>query len=337
MVPTLFLQIFVLGVCVAGFIAVVVNNALHLKPSHRVGLGILIVGLAYFVATALQKFSTTQVVPPVVSNATTTEATPSPPAKQTATPDQGTERTAGEPGNVIAVSNPTKTAASPDAEAATNMEPTSNSLRVEVLYEGPTAAGGVINPRDIMSKELSDVGLEVVLAGATPSRKPTREPPPAVPAPPPTANPADRPRMVLQSPSGLTVKEIFDFVRKAQQGEWINGPEPTDSFLSFSSLLYAASPPPPRKQGFVVVAMRASMRHLNENQGILSTEANMEIAAVSSDGKKIQSVVMMAGPEMVRGFGLDWDRAEEAALKDISAKMCPAFAKDLYQKLTGNK
>jgi hypothetical protein len=46
---------------------------------------------------------------------------------------------------------------------------------------------------------------------------------------------------------------------------------------------------------------------------------------------------MMAGPETVRGFGLDWDRAEETALKDISAKMCPAFAKDLYRKLTGNK
>jgi hypothetical protein len=87
----------------------------------------------------------------------------------------------------------------------------------------------------------------------------------------------------------------------------------------------------------VVVAMRASMRHLNENQGIFSTEAHMEIAAVASNGKKIQSVVMMAGPEMVRGFGLDWDRAEETALKDISAKMCPAFAKDLYQKLTENK
>jgi len=79
------------------------------------------------------------------------------------------------------------------------------------------------------------------------------------------------------------------------------------------------------------------MRHLNENQGIFSTEAHMEIAAVTSEGKRIQSVVMMAGPETVRGFGLDWDRAEETALKDISAKMCPAFAKDLYQKLTGNK
>jgi hypothetical protein len=130
------------------------------------------------------------------------------------------------------------------------------------------------------------------------------------------------------------VKEIFDFVRKAQQGEWMNGPAPTGGFLSLSTPLYAASPP---VHGFVVVAMRASMRHLNENQGIFSTEANMQIAAVTSRGKNIQSVVMMAGPETVRGFGLDWDRAEEAALKDISAKMCPAFAKDLYQKLTGNK
>jgi hypothetical protein len=79
------------------------------------------------------------------------------------------------------------------------------------------------------------------------------------------------------------------------------------------------------------------MQHLNERQGIFSTEANMQIAAVNSDGKRIQSVVLMAGPEMVRGFGVDWERAEEAALKDISTKMCPSFAKNLYQKLTGNK
>ena len=63
----------------------------------------------------------------------------------------------------------------------------------------------------------------------------------------------------------------------------------------------------------------------------------MEIAAVTSDGKNIQSVVMMAGPEMVRGFGRDWDQAEETGLKEVSEKMCPAFAKGLYEKLTGSK
>ncbi len=334
MVPTLFLQIFVLGVCVAGFVAVVVTNQLNLNLPKRVGLGIVIVSLAYFVATALQKASTSQVAPPLVSNATTKEVPPSTPPNQTATPDQRTEKAVGGPGSVIPVSNPTENSAPSEATVADSMGPTSNSLRVEVLYEGPTAAGGVINPRDIMSKELGDAGFEVVLTGATPSRKPAREPAPAAPVPPPTANPADHPRMVLQSPSGLTVKEIFDFVRKAQQGEWMNGPEPTGGFLSFSTPLFAASP---RAPGFVVVAMRASMRHLNENQGIFSTEANMEIAAVTSDGKKIQSVVMMAGPEMVRGFGRDWDQAEETGLKEISEKMCPAFAKDLHEKLIGNR
>jgi hypothetical protein len=130
------------------------------------------------------------------------------------------------------------------------------------------------------------------------------------------------------------VKEIFDFVRKAQQGMWMNAPQPTSGFLSFSTPLYAAAPP---ALGLVVVAMRASMQHLHETQGIFATEANMQIVAITSDGKRVQAVVMVAGPETVRGFGLDWDRAEETALKDISTKMCPAFAKDLYQKLIGNK
>jgi hypothetical protein len=349
MVPTLFLQIFVLGVCATGFVAVVINNGLHVKPPLRIGLGILIMCLAYFVAVKLQKLSSSQVPPPVASNATAKETSPPPPTTETAPPDQPTEKAAGGSGNVIPVSHSAANAASPQAATAESMEPTSNALRVEVLYDGPTAAGGVINPRDIMSKELSDAGLQVVLGGATLYQKPTREAAPAAPVPrtvmnvapepeqqnpQPTAGPSARPRMVLQSPSGLTVKEIFDFVRKAQQGEWMNGPGPAGGFLSFSTPLYAASPPVP---GLVVVAMRASMQHLRETQGIFATEAHMEIAAVTSNGRSIQSVIMMAGPEMVRGFGLDWDRAEETALKDISAKMCPAFAKDLNQKLTGNK
>jgi len=68
MVPTIFLQTFVIGVCVAGFVAVVLTNQLKLNLPKRLGLGIVIVGLAYFVATALQKTSTSQVAPPLASN-----------------------------------------------------------------------------------------------------------------------------------------------------------------------------------------------------------------------------------------------------------------------------
>ena len=107
-----------------------------------------------------------------------------------------------------------------------------------------------------------------------------------------------------------------------------------DASVSFSTFLYAASPSSPR---LTVVAMRASMQHLNERQGIFSTEANMQIAAVNSDGKRIRTVVMMAGPE--HGAGL-WPglgprrgiRPEGHLDKNVSS-----FAKDLYQKLTGNK
>jgi hypothetical protein len=83
--------------------------------------------------------------------------------------------------------------------------------------------------------------------------------------------------------------------------------------------------------------MHASMRRLREYQGIFSTEAQMEIVAVTAHGKRIQSVVSMAGPESARGFGLDWEQAEEKALREISAQMCPAFAKELHQKLAGDK
>jgi hypothetical protein len=135
---------------------------------------------------------------------------------------------------------------------------------------------------------------------------------------------------VPRSPSGLTVKEIFDFVRKAQQGTQIGEPQPPGSFQFLSTSLLDART---RAGAQVVVAMRASMRRLREYQGIFSTEAQMEIVAVTADGKTIQSVVSMAGPESARGFGLDWEQAEEKALREISAQMCPAFARKLRQKL----
>jgi hypothetical protein len=130
------------------------------------------------------------------------------------------------------------------------------------------------------------------------------------------------------------VKEIFDFVRKAQQGALVEEPGAAGGLQFLSTPLFAATP---RFAAQVVIAMRASMRRLREYQGIFSTEADMEIIAVTSHGKKIQSIVTMSGPGTVRGFGLDWEQAEQKALSEISSQMCPAFAKQLKQKLAENK
>ena len=59
----------------------------------------------------------------------------------------------------------------------------------------------------------------------------------------------------------------------------------------------------------------------------------MEIAAVAASGKKIQSVVTIAGPESARGFGLDWEQAEQKALGNLSSQMCPPFVRKLQEKL----
>ena len=48
-----------------------------------------------------------------------------------------------------------------------------------------------------------------------------------------------------------------------------------EQFSLLSTPLFAASPP---TRGLVVVAMRAAMRHLNENQGIFSTEAKCKLS-----------------------------------------------------------
>jgi hypothetical protein len=192
-----------------------------------------------------------------------------------------------------------------------------------------------------MSKELSDAGFEVLLAGTigTPESPHERAPagrlPPAVTAAAPTTGGTPQPGpTVSQPPSGLTVKEIFDFVRKAQQGSRVEEPKLPGSFQFLSRPLLAATP---AIRAQVVVAMRASMRRLREYQGIFSTQADMEIVAVTTHGKKIQSIVTMSGPGSARGFGLDWDQAEQKALSEISSQMCPAFVKQLQQKLAENK
>ncbi|MGB7591977.1 MAG: hypothetical protein WCD04_10235 [Terriglobia bacterium] len=225
-----------------------------------------------------------------------------------------------------------------DAEGAA--EP-SNPNRVEVLYEGPTAAGGVVSPKDAMAKELSDAGFEVLLTGSSASEEPSRKPGPSaqvlgpVAPAPPGPGPAAQPEpAVSRPPSGLTVKEIFDFVRKAQQAAQVGEPRPPGAFGFLPTPLFAATPAI-RPQ--IVVAMRASMRRLREYQGIFSTQADMDIVAVTAHGKRIQSIVSMSGPGSVRGFGLDWEQAEQKALSEISSQMCPVFAKHLHEKLTGNK
>jgi hypothetical protein len=314
-------------------------NPLHRSWPERLGIGALIVCLAYIVAVKLQKASTSAVSPAVTSTApTTAPITPSVTAPITSPPAQkneGTSQPAPDKQTAGAPELASLGVNGASAEAAPLPDPRKSCRApcAEVLYEGPTAAGGVINPRDIMAKELGDAGFDVILGGPMVSPgSPRASTPPPQTAPPSPSVPPDT--VTPQAPSGLTVKEIFDFVRKSQEGDWMRAPSTWAAALSFSTLVYAASPSSPR---LVVVAMRASMQHLNDRQGIFSTEANMQIAAVNSDGKRIQSVVMMAGPETVRGFGLDWDRAEETALKDISAKMCPQFAKDLQQKVAGEK
>lgn len=333
MVPTIFLQTFVIGVCVAGFVTVVVLNQLSRSRLERLGIGIVIVGVAYFAATALQKASTSQVVPPLASNPAMKASSPSPPSKQTEATSQPAaspkSETMGEP-EVVSLpvtGAPSEPVASPEPKQPCR------GLCAEVLYDGPTAAGGVINPRDIMAKELSDTGFEILVGGAA-SLMSMPESTPSAPTQTVQEHPRQHDRVITGSPSGLTVKEIFEYVRKSQQGELIEAPAPASHFQFLPTLLFAATPP---KGILAIVAMRASMRHLNENQGIFSTEANMQIAAVTSEGRRIQRLVLMAGPETVRGFGLDWERAEEASLKDILAKMCPAFAKDLQGKLAGEQ
>ena len=160
-----------------------------------------------------------------------------------------------------------------DTELATASVESSHAVRVEVLYDGPTAAGGVINPKDMMSKELNDAGFQVlVTAPVSQSFQPERSEAaqasrPATAVPPAAGNAAQPTPAASQPPAGLTVKEIFDFVRKAQQGTRVEEPQPPGGFPFLASPLFAASPVLPAQ---LVVAMRASMRRLREYQGIFS-------------------------------------------------------------------
>jgi len=347
-----FLQYFVMTVCAFGFGYLVLLNNAKLALFKRVTLGVIFTVVAFFAAWTMQRIPapTTEVssraasplpsAPEPSRTAVTNPANAEPQGLPHPQGQLGTEPPAPSKSKapsspfvqeVSAVAEPS----SPSAQEASAVADAPGFLRVEVLYDGPTAAGGVVNPKGIMAKELIDAGFQVLMPGGPASLATRPEPAPATPAARPlapaplaTSEPAPSQPAVPRPPSGLTVKQIFDFVRKAQQGKLDE--EPPGSFLSFATPLFAASP---RTPGFVVVAMRASMRHLNDNQGIFSTEAHMEIAAVISDGKKVQSVVMMAGPEMVRGFGLDWEQAEEKALREISAQMCPAFVRKLREKL----
>jgi hypothetical protein len=212
---------------------------------------------------------------------------------------------------------------------------------VEVLYEGPSAAGGVVSPKDIMAKELSDAGFEVLLSGPGASGGLADEFTPAVPsrgpAAPPTAQPPAPPAaelVVSRSASGLTVKQIFDFVRSVQQGKPVSRTQPPGALQFMPSRAFTLPATTPAQ---VVIAMRCSLRRLRESQGIFSTEAQMQIVAVRAAAGRIQTVITMMGPDKARGFGLDWEQAEEKALREVSAQMCPAFAKKLRQKLVEEK
>ena len=347
-----FLQYFVMTVCAFGFGYLVLLNNAKLALFKRVTLGVIFTVVAFFAAWTMQR------IPAPTTEVSSRAASPLPSAPEpsrTAVTNpanaepQGLPHPQGQLGTEPPAPSKSKAPSSPSVqEVSAVAEPFLPSpqevsaaadspgfLRVEVLYDGPTAAGGVVNPKGIMAKELIDAGFQVLMPGGPASLATRPEPAPSAPAARPlapaplvTSEPAPSQPAVPRPPAGLTVKQIFDFVRKAQQGKL--GEEPPGSFLSFSTPLFAATAPAAAQ---VVVALRASLRRLREYQGIFSTEAQMEIVAVTAGGKRIQSVVSMAGPESARGFGLDWEQAEEKALREISAQMCPAFARKLRQKL----
>ena len=336
-----FLQYFVLAVCAFGFGYLVLLNNAKLAPSTRIILGVIFTVVAFFAAWTMQRISapTTEVSshtsPPLHQPSGTPVTNPA-----NAEP-QGLSQPKGQSASEPPAPSKSEEPSSLSAEEASAVTESREFSRVEVLYDGPTAAGGVVNPKDMMAKELSDAGFQVLMpdgpasegTGPEPARTaPASRPPAATPQAARQSAPAEP--SVPRSPSGLTVKEVFDFVRKAQQGKLSEEPERLGAFQFLSTTLLAATPP---AAGVVVVAMRASMRRLREYQGIFSTEAQMDIVAVTADGKRIQRVVTMEGPESARGFGLDWEQAEEKALREISSQMCPAFAKKLRERVGQKK
>lgn len=340
-----FLQGFVIVVCAYGFQQLVLANVAKLSASRRVALGVMFTAVAFFAALFIQRISTppsgtaSQIAP---VGPPSTQAQPSKPPEQIGSGPQSSQNSGDQArGGAPQVSAGAKMHSAVPQEETTTSEP-ANFNGIEVLYDGPTAAGGVVNPRDIMAKELSEAGFEVLLnvgrvSEEAPHAVASRTPNPAVEIPslPASRGPVPSNPVVSRSPSGLSVKEIFDFVRKAQQGRLIDEPVPHHEFqFPDAPVLFAIET---NFSGHVVIAMRASMRHLREFQGIFSTEVQMEIVAVATRGRTVQTVIAMAGPENARGFGLDWEQAEQKALSEISSQMCPPFAKRLREKLGGEK
>jgi hypothetical protein len=207
--------------------------------------------------------------------------------------------------------------------------------KVEVLYEGPTAAGGVLSPKDIISKELSDAGFDVlvtndIISQTPPAASPRSHATPTDKSPVPAASPSPPKPDRSQSPAGLTVKRIFDFVRSVQQGKT---PAPRSSLAPRYFLPAGFAPDAsPGSADRIVVAIRCSLRRIRGFQGIFSTEAQMQIAVVSAEGKNLRSLVLMVGPDKARGFGNDWEQAEEEALRAISSKLGSELATKLRAK-----
>ena len=207
----------------AGFVAAVLLNQMKLTLPKRFGLGIIIVAFAYFVAVKLQKPSTPSVsaaaTPTVSTAAPITPPLTAPTTLPTAQKSQGTSPATldNQAGGTAELASLGMNGASAEAAPLPDPRKSCRAPCAEVLYEGPTAAGGVVSPRDIMAKELGDGGFDVILGGSLVSpglprgsRHQPRQRLRAGSVPPDTVTP--------QAPSGLTVKEFSNLSASPSKG-----------------------------------------------------------------------------------------------------------------------
>jgi hypothetical protein len=329
------LQTLLLTVIAGGIVVLLFPSQMKLHWLPRIVFALVLVVFGFY---AVRYGRSVSISTPIVSKIGSEQGPPAPiglktsPITQTEITAQPAVPEVKQPVKVPALASPQTNGVSTSPAVLEDPTESCRALCAEVVYEGPTAADDLINPGDAMAKELNNAGFQVLLGMA--ASESDLQPLSIATRRPVMANPSKRETIPRPRASGATVEEILAFIHADRHSEWRNEPEPRSVSPSLSTLLYAMPIP---VRGLVVIAVRASMQHLNETNGIFSTEANMEIADVVYENRKIQSIVLMAGPEMDRGFGLDWARAEESALKEISTIMCPPFAQNLRRKLEGER